>query len=124
MSTLRNLCGPVFVFAGLNHFANPKPYEAIMPRYLPAHRELVYASGVAEAVGGLGLMIPGTRRRAANFLIATLLGVFPANLEMALHPERFPMIPGGRRTLMARLPLQLAFIAWVLWAAQADVEGR
>jgi uncharacterized membrane protein len=116
MRTLRDLCGPVFVVAGLNHFIRPKPYEAIMPRYLPAHRELVY--------GGIGLMIPFTRSRAASFLIATLVAIFPANLEMALHPERFPMIPGGRRTLMARLPLQLAFIAWVRWAAAAsDDQG-
>ena len=117
MRTLRKLCGPVFVVAGLNHFVNPRPYEAIMPRYLPAHRKLVYASGVAEAAGGLGLMLPRTRRRAANFLVATLVAIFPANLEMALHPERFPKIPGGQRALIARLPLQALFIAWVRWAA-------
>jgi uncharacterized membrane protein len=119
MRTLRDLCGPVFVFAGLNHFANPKPYEYIMPKYLPAHRELVYASGVAEAAGGLGLMIPSTRKNASYFLIATLIAIFPANLDMALHPEKFPKMPGGKRALMARLPLQAGFIGWVLWAANA-----
>ncbi len=124
MRTLRSLCGPIFVFAGLNHFANPKPYEMIMPSYLPAHRELVYASGVAEAAGGLGLMIPQTRKNAAYFLIATLVAIFPANLEMALHPERFPQIPGGRRALMARLPLQLLFIAWVLDASRPTVPAE
>jgi uncharacterized membrane protein len=120
MSTLRRLCGPIFIAAGINHFVMPKTYEAIMPTYLPAHRELVYASGVAEAVGGLGLMIPGTRRNAGRFLIATLIAIFPANLEMALHSERYPKVPGGRRAYIARLPLQLGFIAWVLAAAQPD----
>ena len=33
-----------------------------MPRYLPAHRELVYASGVAEIAGGVGVLHPRTRR--------------------------------------------------------------
>jgi uncharacterized membrane protein len=117
MSKLRRLCGPVFIVAGLNHFVQPKTYEMIMPAYLPAHRELVYASGVAEAAGGLGLMFPQTRTNAARFLIATLIAIFPANLEMARHPERFPQIPGGQKALYARLPLQFAFIAWVLAAA-------
>jgi uncharacterized membrane protein len=119
MPKLRSLAGPTFVLAGLNHFINPRPYEKIMPRYLPAHRELVYASGIAEAAGGLGLMIPRYRRSGAYFLIATLVAVFPANLEMALHPERFSKVPGGRPAFIARLPLQAAFIAWV-WAAAKD----
>ena len=70
-----------------------------MPDYLPAHRELVYASGVAEAAGGAGLLSssPTVRKYAAWWLIATLIAVFPANLHMALHPERYPQIPGGKR---------------------------
>ena len=44
---LRRAVGPIFVMAGAMHFVVPKSYMAMMPRYLPAHRELVYASGVA-----------------------------------------------------------------------------
>ncbi len=33
-----------------------------MPRYLPAHRELVYASGVAEIAGGAGVLHPEDAR--------------------------------------------------------------
>ena len=54
-----------------------------------------------------------------QLLTATLIAIFPANLEMALHPERYSRIPGGRPAFLARLPLQLAFIAWVR-AAAAD----
>lgn len=118
MRRLRRFTGPIFVLAGLGHFINPRPYEKIMPAYLPAHRELVYASGVAEAAGGLGLMIPRYRHSAAYFLAATLVAVFPANLEMALHPERFPQVPGGRPAFIARLPLQALFIAQVLAAGK------
>lgn len=119
MPTLRSLAGPFFVISGLNHFINPRTYERIMPRYLAAPRELVYASGVAEAAGGLGLMIPRYRRRAAPFLVATLVAIFPANLEMALHPERFTQLRGGRAAFIARLPLQAVLIAWVRAAARA-----
>jgi uncharacterized membrane protein len=114
---LRALCGPFFVAAGALHFARPRPYEAIVPDYLPAHRALVYASGAAEALGGAGLMHPATRRRAGQWLVATLVAVFPANLWMAQHPERYPRVPGGRSTLLARLPLQALLVAWVLRAA-------
>jgi len=103
--------GTLFVVTGVLHFLKPRVYEAIMPRYLPAHRELVYASGVAEIAGGLGVLAPRTRRLGAWWLIATLVAVFPANVEMAVHAERFKQFP--EPLLWARLPLQGALIAWV-----------
>lgn len=96
------------------HFAAPETYVAIMPRCLPAKRGLVYASGVAEIAGGAGLIHPATRRSAQWLLIATLIAVFPANLTMALHPERYiGSSRAGTSMLIARLPLQAVFIAWV-----------
>lgn len=109
---MRRRFGPFFVVAGTMHFVIPKAYEAIMPDYLPAHRPLVYASGVAEIAGGLGVMNARTRRAGSWLSIATLLAVFPANLHMAMNPERYKAIPGGRMALMMRLPVQALFIAW------------
>ena len=99
--------------AGLLHFIRPGMYEAIMPAYLPAQRELVYASGAAELLGGLALLHPRTRRVGGWWLIATLVAIFPANVHMALSPEDYPGIPGGQLTLLARLPVQALFILWV-----------
>ena len=112
MPSVRRLFGPFFVVAGVLHFVTPKTYESIMPDYLPRHRELVYASGVVEIVAGAATMHPGTRRFGSLLGIATLVGVFPANLHMATNPDRYPQIPGGRKALYARLPLQLLLIAW------------
>ncbi len=84
-----------------------------MPPYLPQPRTLVYASGVAEAAGGLGLMARATRRPAGWWLIATLIAIFPANVHMALHSERFAKSGRGAAGLWARLPLQAVLIAWV-----------
>ena len=109
---LAKLFGPFFVFAGVMHFVIPRQYEAIVPDYLPAHKELVVWSGVAEIAGGLGVMHPRTRRLASWWSIATLVAVFPANLHMALNPDRYKNVPGGRNALYARLPVQLLFIAW------------
>jgi uncharacterized membrane protein len=116
---VRALCGPFFLAAGVLHFARPRMYEAIMPDYLPAHRTLVYASGAAEALGGAGLVHPATRRLAGWWLIATLVAIFPANVWMAQHPERYGL-PGGRAALLARLPLQAVLVAWVRAAAQSS----
>jgi uncharacterized membrane protein len=115
---LKLAAGPVFVGAGLLHFVKPRVYESIMPDYLPAHRELVYASGVAEAAGGAALLSSSARirRAGAYWLVATLVGVFPANLHMARNPDRYPQIP--KPALYARLPFQLVFIRWVLAAGR------
>jgi uncharacterized membrane protein len=118
MRFLRFACGPFFVVAGVLHFVKPKAYKQIVPPYLPAPEALVYLSGVAEVGGGLGLILPVTRKRAGWWLVATLLGVFPANLHMAQHPERYPKVPGGETALKARLPLQAVLIAWVISASR------
>lgn len=120
-SRLTAAAGPVFVVAGLLHFLIPRVYESIMPDWVPAHRAMVYASGVAEAAGGAGLMWTGAerervRRWSARWLLATLVAVFPANLHMALHAERYRNIP--RAALLARLPVQLLFGRWVLAAGR------
>lgn len=122
---LRRLFGPFFILAGLNHFVAPRFYLAIMPPWLPAHEAMNTASGAAEIAGGAAIMCPNPRvRRAGGWLsIATLVAVFPANLHMALHPQEFPQVPGGRATLLARLPLQLVFIAWALAAMKPPARA-
>lgn len=116
----RFFAGPSMIGAGVLHFLKPRWYEAIMPDGLPAHRELIYASGVAEIAGGLGTLHPRTRSRAGLFLLAVLAGVYPANVHMALHPDRYPKVPGGAASLYARLPLQfvMAYLVWI--ATQRD----
>lgn len=108
------------VAAGLNHFLVPETYIAMMPDALPAHRALVYVSGIAEIAGGLGLILPATRRLAAWGLIALLIAVFPANLNMALNelPLGGSAVPAW--ALWARLPLQLVLIAWAWWFTRVD----
>lgn len=113
MLFVRRGFGPLFIFTGIMHFVIPRTYEAIVPDYLPAKRELVFASGVAEAASGAAMLHPATRRIGMWAAIATLVAVFPANLHMALHPDRYPQVPAV--ALWSRLPIQLLFIAWA-WA--------
>ncbi len=108
---LRAPLAALFVGTGTLHLIDPEPFVAIVPEVLPSPRALVYASGVAELLGGLGLLDRRTARPAGWWLIATLVAVFPANVGMALAPERHPNIPEA--LLWARLPLQAVLIAWV-----------
>jgi uncharacterized membrane protein len=110
----------VMVSMGVLHFTNAESFASIMPSYLPWHLPLVWISGVFEAVLGLMLLDERTRRLAAYGLVALFVAVFPANINMALHPE-VPVaglpawLPQPSATaLWLRLPLQLGFIAWAL----------
>jgi uncharacterized membrane protein len=107
--------GALFVFAGSMHFIRTEFYLRMMPPYIPAHLPIVQISGVCEILGGIGLIVPATRRLAAIGLIALLIAVFPANVQMALHPELYRDI-GPPAAFFIRLPLQFVMIALVLWA--------
>lgn len=121
----RLILGVLFLGAGSAHFLLTPSFVSIVPDYLPAHLTLVRLSGIAEMAGGAGLLVPATRRWAAWGMVGLLVAVFPANLWMAQHPERFrPLLPWQ---LWARLPLQLPLILWA-WAytrpAQANTSRQ
>ncbi|CCH00591.1 hypothetical protein FAES_2582 [Fibrella aestuarina BUZ 2] len=99
----------IYIVAGLLHFIRPRTYLAIMPPYLPAHKALVFWSGVAELALGLALLLPALRTWAAWGIIALLIAVFPANVYMATG-EKFQKIPAWVR--WGRLPLQAVLIWW------------
>jgi uncharacterized membrane protein len=97
-----------FLGAGIMHFVKPGAYEATVPDPLPGHREIVYVSGVAEIAGALAVL---PDRSAGWWLIALLIAVFPANVNMAVNSERFRKVP--EPLLWVRLPLQALLIGWV-----------
>lgn len=112
------LLAALFVSSGIFHFIRPLIFEAIVPPYLPSPRFLVLFSGAAEVAGGLGLLLPSTRRAAGWGLIALLLAVFPANFHMWQNGFTFNGSPVPNWILLARLPLQFVLIALVFWSTQ------
>lgn len=108
-----------FVVAGLLHFLRPEFYVRIMPAFLPWPVALVYVSGVLEVLGGIAILPLRTRRPAGYGLIALLVAVFPANVNMAMHPAPIAGWDVPLWLLWLRLPLQAVFIAWVWWATNA-----
>jgi uncharacterized membrane protein len=113
--SFRLLASGFWILAGTMHFVIPRQYESIVPARLQQWRkEIVVASGVAEIAGGTMVLADPTRRAGRWWLLATLAAVYPANIEMALRPERYPKIP--RAALYARLPVQFLF-GWLTWRA-------
>lgn len=122
MDLSRKALAAFFTTTGVLHFVIPRSYEAMMPPWLPAHREAVIVSGVAEIAGGAALVPRPTRRFARWWLLALLVAVFPANVHMAVNPEQvsgldLDRVP--RWALWARLPLQPLAMLWV-WRATRD----
>jgi uncharacterized membrane protein len=107
----------LFGIAGALHFVAPQAYERIVPPWLPFPRALVLASGAAELLGAVGLLVPGWRVAAGWWLILVLAAVFPANVQMLLDGLARPTTPGwGRALLWARLPLQ-GLLMWWVWVS-------
>ena len=118
---VRILTAGFFIVAGVNHFLNPAPYLAMMPPWVPWPEVLDKIAGAAEVAGGIGLSVKRFRRAAAWGLLALLVAVFPANLQVALYG--WPGVKIAPWVLWARLPVQLVFGAVVWWVGLAEEHG-
>jgi uncharacterized membrane protein len=103
--------------SGLVHLGKPEVYEPIMPSMVPAHREVIFASGVAEILCAAGLLVPRLRKPAGWASAALLLAVYPANLKMAGDAAQTDKT-GFRAIAWGRLPLQIPMIRTALKAAR------
>jgi uncharacterized membrane protein len=123
MRLSRGALAAFFTFTGTMHFLRPRFFEAIVPPAIAARRrEIVAISGAAE-VAGAALVLPQASRPFGHWWLLTLLvGVFPANVHMAVNPEQIEGLDLRRIppwALWARLPLQPLAMLWV-WRATRD----
>ncbi|MDT0688528.1 hypothetical protein RM549_01930 [Salegentibacter sp. F188] len=102
----------IYIFAGLFHFIRPKIYMRIMPRYLPAHKALVYISGVAEILLGLALFFEETRGIGVYGIILMLIVFLLVHFYMLSSEKAAAGIP--KWILILRIPLQF-FLMWWAW---------
>jgi uncharacterized membrane protein len=118
---LRVVLATFMAAIGIAHFVAPGPFVSIVPGFLPAPLALVFVSGFFEVLGAAGLLVPRARRAASVGLVLLYVAVFPANVNMVAHPELGQGIPLW--ALWGRLPFQLLFIAWAVWAGRPDGSG-
>lgn len=104
------LMAGMYILAGLMHFIRPKTYGAIMPKYIPAKRAMVFWSGVAEIALGIGLCFEQTRTIAIWGIIAMLAVFMTVHFDMLSNEKlkgKFPMW-----AIVLRIPLQFVLIYW------------
>ncbi|MBW0275670.1 hypothetical protein ATM97_30160 [Nocardia sp. MH4] len=113
------LSGLLFVM-GVLHFVAPKPFDGIVPPKLPGNpRTYTYASGVAELGVATALAVPRTRRFGGWLAAALFVGVFPANIQMAVDVVGNPKANGlFKAGVLARLPLQIPMVVAALRVAR------
>ena len=111
------LIAAIFVGSGMLHLLRPGAFVGMVPHRLPAPPLLVIVSGVCELAGGAGVLLPATRVAAGWGLMALLVAVLPANVQMLLDARATGASPWWQLALVMRLPLQLVLIWWVHRAA-------
>jgi len=113
------LLAGIFTTSGVIHLVKPEVYEPLMPAVVPAHREVILGSGVAEIMCAAGLLNARTRPAAGWASAVLLVGVFTGNLKMAddarrSRNQRFKAIAYGR------LPLQVPLVRIAFKAARGS----
>jgi len=104
--------------SGTVHLVRPEVFEPLMPSWVPAHREVILASGVAELLCALGMAVPRTRRVSGWASAALLLGIWPGNLQMALDSNRSSST-AFKVAAWGRMPLQVPMIRAAVAAARS-----
>lgn len=115
---MRWLLGAGYIAAGYFHLASPRVFLAILPEWVPLHAEVVFWTGIAEAIGAVALLQPWHRdlRRAGGIGLAIYaVCVFPANinhfsLDMAREDGAF-----GLAYHLPRMALQPVLVWLALW---------
>jgi len=105
-------------FTAMGHFMFTKGMIMMMPGFIPFKKELVYFTGMAEVLLGLGLLFPQYRHISGIVLVVLFVLMLPANIHAAIKQVNFEKGTydgNGLRYLWFRIPLQLFFIGWILF---------
>ena len=102
-----------FTLGGIAHFVFVDKEMRIVPPGIPWPRLVVYVSGVFELIGAAGLLWKPTRRAAGIGLFLLTVAVTPAHFYMLERPDLFS-VPYWM--LVARIPLQAALLALIVWS--------
>jgi uncharacterized membrane protein len=113
----RHAVAVMLLFTASAHFTSMKEdLIRMVPRWAPRPRAVVFATGICEILGAIGLLLPMAQRITGMALIPFLVAVFPANGHAAgagVTLRGQPATP-----VWVRAPMQLLFIALTWWSTQ------
>jgi uncharacterized membrane protein len=124
-----------FVLSGIDHFVTTETrYVPMLPTFLMPHGvALVYATGVLELAGAVGLVVPlavyrrlglpNLRQWAGIGLAALLAALMVANVHVAVAASSGHLFAFDSWTYWLRLLFQPVFMVWALYAAGVIKKG-
>ena len=116
----------VLIMTGSAHFTRTEGIMKMIPEWMPAAREIIWATGVLEILAAVGLLVKRTVRITGRMLILYFIAVFPLNVWAAMNHVDFGGHALGPLYLLARGPFQalLIFWAWKFAVAAPKTEQR
>lgn len=107
----------MLIGVGTLHFLAPRPFEGIVPRWVPNARAAVLWSGAAEVGAGALIAMPRTARIGGWLAAATIVSVYPANVQMSVDAWRGGSTAAKVVTTL-RLPMQFPMVTRALRLAR------
>lgn len=103
--------------AGAMHFVSPSFFDDVVPAWMPGSaRTVTYVGGVAELACATLVANGRTARLGGWATLALLVGVYPANVQMAIDAGRPARAEDW--VVWARLPLQAPLWFWAYRVAR------
>jgi uncharacterized membrane protein YphA (DoxX/SURF4 family) len=108
----------LFVFAGVMKFVMP---VAEMTKQMPMPGLFLHFIGLAEALGGLGLVLPGLLRIRTGLTPLAAAGLVPIMVGATVITLR--IAPPAQAVFPGVVGLLAAFVAWGRWRL-SPLRGR
>ena len=121
-TVLRWVLAAFYLFAGYRHLADPSPFVAITPAWVPDPHAAVYWTGLAEIAGAAALVqpfSPALRKAGGIGLALYALCVWPANVNHMLMDLARPDDGWGLIYHVPRMIAQPLIIWLALWVSGA-----
>jgi len=106
---------PLYVIIGIKHFLDPDFFLAIMPPYIPLHKECVFISGFLEILFGILILFRKTRKVGSWGIIILLIAVFPANMYLYSSEMTREVLQISKTKALIRMPFQIPLIIISYW---------
>ena len=104
------LMAALYIVAGTMHFIAPRLYLKVMPPYVPNHKAMVFWSGIAEIILGIGLCFDETRTLSIYGIILMLVIFYTVHFYMLSGEKASAGVP--KWILILRIPLQFGLMYW------------
>ena len=115
--------GLSYVLIGISHFTHPSIFVPIVPKMIGFPEFWVYLSGVFEIALGLGLFLQKTCYFSSLLIIAMLLVLYTANINMWVNDIEFNGVKMTTKGHLFRALIQMLLIYIAYWISRLSSKG-